>query len=343
VAAAVLGRRPKAEQHPRVDIPQLVGCQPLDQWVVPPLPQDRPLRVLELFSGVGSATQALVRLGYQVGEVVACEARGAARQVHKHALDALTQEFPEVVGARAGAQLHHRLPQDIRLVSRDDLHNLGPVDLVVAGWPCQGNSAAGEGWGLNDPRSALFSELLRVLSALQGLHKEWGQPLGYLIEHVAAGSDRQPRVRQHFDAVRGLLGPEVVFDAAQVGSRAHRLRAWWTNLEKMPLLRAAVAAQVRPAGLFVHQVLGPGRRARPPRAAGVAPWAKVETPGSPRRALNTFVSYRGSYAFSRGGRGVLACTQPNGQITFEEPTSEEGHGFSQAFHSSPRPLRSNQA
>jgi hypothetical protein len=116
-------------------------------------------------------------------------------------------------------------------------------------------------------------------------------------------------VREHFDAVRGVLGPELVVDAAQLGSRAHRLRAWWTNLEGMAVLRAALGAQVRPKGLFVHQVLGPGRRARTPQSTGVLPWAKVETPGKPRRALNTFVSYGGSYAFSRGGGGgVSLCS-----------------------------------
>jgi hypothetical protein len=267
VAAAVQVRRPRAEQPPRVQLPQLIGCGRLDQRLVPPLPPDRPLRVLELFSGVGSATQALVRLGYQVGEVVACEARGAARQLHGHAMGELQREFPTTVGPKAGAQLHHRLPQDIRLVSQAHLHDLGPLDLVVAGWPCQGNSAAGEGQGLDDPRSGLFSELLRVLNILQDLHAKWGRPMGYLIEHVAAGNDRRPKVRRHFDAVQGLLGPEVVMDAAQVGSRAHRLRAWWTNLEGVPLFRAAVAVQVRPPGLSVHQVLGPG----PPERQGWHP------------------------------------------------------------------------
>jgi hypothetical protein len=165
-----------------------------------------------------------------------------------------------------------------------------------------------------------------------------GQPLGYVVEHVAAGYDRRPKVRAHFEPVKGMLGPEVVLDVAQVGSRAHRLRAWWTNLEGAPLLRVAVAAQVRPAGLFVQQVLGAGRRARPPRSVDVAPWAKVETPGAPRRALNTFVSYGGSYAFSRGGGGVLACTQRDGQVTFEEPTAEERElamGFPRGFSAAP--------
>jgi hypothetical protein len=323
VAAAVKVRRPKPEQTPLLALPQLVGSSPLDRTFVPPLSKDRPLTVLELFSGVGSATQALVRLGYQVGEVVACEARGAARQAHAHALKELRAEFPASVAAKAGAQLHHRLPQDIRLVNAAHLSDIGPVDVVVAGWPCQGNSAAGKGRGLDDHRTGLFTELMRVLSEMQRLHKEWGHPLGYILEHVAAGLDKRPKVREHFAAVRGLLGPQLVMGAAQVGSRAHRLRAWWTNLEGTPLLRAAMANQTRPPGLFVHQVLGRGRRAKTPLSAGVAPWARVETPGQPRRALNTFVSYGGSYAFSWGGGGVLACTQPGGQVTFEEPSAEE--------------------
>lgn len=45
----------------------------------------------------------------------------------------LWREFPTTVRPKAGAQLHHQLPQDIRLVSQAHLHDLGPLDLVVAG------------------------------------------------------------------------------------------------------------------------------------------------------------------------------------------------------------------
>jgi hypothetical protein len=230
--------------------------------------------------------------------------------------------------------MHHRLPQDVRLVSEQHLRELGPIDMVVAGWPCQGSSAAGTGQGLDDARLGLFTELVRIPSTLQTLHRAWGHPLGNLVEHVAAGTDRRPVVRAHFEAVRGILWPELVLDAAQLGSRAHRLRAWWTNLESMAVLRAALGAQARPANLFVHQVLGPGRRARLPQSTGVLPWAKVEVPGEPRCALNTFVCYGGSYAFSRGGGGVLACVQPDGVVTYEEPTAKERElamGFPRGF------------
>jgi hypothetical protein len=90
----------------------------------------------------------------------------------------------------------------------------------------QGSSAARTGQGLDDSKSWLLVELLRVLHVLQGLHRAWGRPLGYLIEHVAASHDKRPKVQQDFSAARGPLGPELVVDAAQLGSRAHRLRAW---------------------------------------------------------------------------------------------------------------------
>jgi hypothetical protein len=335
VAKVIGERRPRVARPQVIPLPQLAGLRPLDQRLVPPLPCDRPLRILELFAGVGTGSQALARLGYHVGEVIACEARGAASVVHAHALAELVSEFPGTVARRARAQVHHKLPQDIRLVLADNLRDLGPVDpVVVAGWPCQGSSAAGTGQGLDDARSGLFTELVRVLGELQALHQTWRHPLGYLIEHVSAGSDRRPTVRTHFEAVRGLLGLELVLDAAPLGSRAHRLRAWWTNLKGMALLRAALGAQVRPTNLFVHQVLGPGRRARPPQSAGVLPWAKVEVPDEPRRALNTFVSYGGSYAFSRGGGGVLVCVDPQGNTTYEEPTANERElamGFPRGF------------
>jgi site-specific DNA-cytosine methylase len=37
---------------------------------------------------------------------------------------------------------------------------LGPVDLIISGWECQGFSAAGFGEGLNDTRSGLFMDMV---------------------------------------------------------------------------------------------------------------------------------------------------------------------------------------
>ena len=49
-----------------------------------------------------------------------------------------------------------RLPRDVTLMSEADLRHLGLVDMVIAGWPCQGHSRVGASQGLEDPRSSLF-------------------------------------------------------------------------------------------------------------------------------------------------------------------------------------------
>jgi hypothetical protein len=47
------------------------------------------------------------------------------------AYDAIISSFSTLVG-------------DIALLSEKDIHWLGHVDLVIAGWPCQGMSMAGQ-------------------------------------------------------------------------------------------------------------------------------------------------------------------------------------------------------
>ena len=55
------------------------------------------------------------------------------------------------------------LPRDVTLISEADLQHLGPVDIVIAGWSCQGHSCAGTGRCLEDPRSSLFWDIIRFM------------------------------------------------------------------------------------------------------------------------------------------------------------------------------------
>tara|TARA_R100000664_G_C2750524_1_gene137850 strand:+ start:615 stop:1517 length:903 start_codon:yes stop_codon:yes gene_type:complete len=57
-------------------------------------------------------------------------------------------------------------------------HNLEPVDVLCGGFPCQGISNAGKKEGLEDERSGLWWEMLRVISELQ--------PRVVVLENVAA-------------------------------------------------------------------------------------------------------------------------------------------------------------
>jgi len=48
-----------------------------------------------------------------------------------------------------------------------DLARIGPIDLVISRWLCQGLSQVGMGQGLSDPKSNLFWELIRVVQHWQ--------------------------------------------------------------------------------------------------------------------------------------------------------------------------------
>jgi len=48
----------------------------------------------------------------------------------------------------------------------------GPIHMVIAGWPCQGFSRAGKGEGLQHLGTALFLEMMRVLTLLRKLEQE---------------------------------------------------------------------------------------------------------------------------------------------------------------------------
>ncbi len=37
------------------------------------------------------------------------------------------------------------------IVGAQDLARVGPIDLVIVGWPCQGHTRVGHGEGLCDP------------------------------------------------------------------------------------------------------------------------------------------------------------------------------------------------
>jgi site-specific DNA-cytosine methylase len=74
--------------------------------------------------------------------------------VAKHHSLGLRVRFPELFNTTTLLSSFSSLTGDISLISEKDLHWLGHVDLVIAGWPCQGMSMAGNQNGLQDGRSS---------------------------------------------------------------------------------------------------------------------------------------------------------------------------------------------
>jgi len=105
------------------------------------------LKVLDLFSGIGGMTLALERLGMRT--TAYCEIHPWSRAV------------------LASNMRKGRLPQapvfeDVRTLRARDC---GPIDVIAAGFPCQGLSQVGQHAGLlDDARSSLILEVLRLVA-----------------------------------------------------------------------------------------------------------------------------------------------------------------------------------
>lgn len=105
------------------------------------------LQVVSLFSGIGGIDRGLELAGAKT--VLQCE-------YDKHARAILARHFPD-------AAIHN----DVTELTADDCRAAGAVPgrtVLTAGWPCQGNSVAGARGGMDDPRSGLWSHVVRLLA-----------------------------------------------------------------------------------------------------------------------------------------------------------------------------------
>ncbi|XP_016148330.1 DNA (cytosine-5)-methyltransferase 3A-like isoform X3 [Sinocyclocheilus grahami] len=174
----------------------------------PVLAEERkPIRVLSLFDGIATGLLVLKELGIQVERYVASE-------VCEHSI---------TVGI-VRHQGHIMYVGDVRNVSRKNIQEWGPFDLVIGGSPCNDlsivNPARKEGTG------RLFFEFYRLLHETrpkEGDHR----PFFWLFENVVAMGVSDKR-----DISRFLECNPVMIDAKEV-SAAHRARYFWGNLPGM--------------------------------------------------------------------------------------------------------------
>ncbi len=103
------------------------------------------LRVLDLFSGIGGFSLGLERTG-GFKTVAFCEIEDYPRRVlHKH--------WPDVP-----------VFEDVRTLRASDV---GPVDLICGGFPCQDLSTAGHQVGFSGERSSLYTEIMRLAGEIR--------------------------------------------------------------------------------------------------------------------------------------------------------------------------------
>ena len=153
------------------------------------------MKVLSLFDGMSCARIALDRAAIPVTSYKASE-------LDKYAIKVSHANYPDI------EQLG-----DVCDVKAKDV---GSIDLLIGGSPCQGFSFAGKQLNFDDPRSKLFFEFVRL--------KDEINPRFFILENVRMKQESQ-------DIISKYLGVEPVrFNSALVSAQ-NRQRLFWTNID----------------------------------------------------------------------------------------------------------------
>ena len=89
---------------------------------------------------------------------------------------------------------------------------------------------------MEDTRFKFFFDLVRIIKFFQ---QHQHSPMVYLLENTYPGEDinLNPHVKKAQHLVEDFLGPSVRLDSADMGSAAHRVRLYWTNMLPTEALR----------------------------------------------------------------------------------------------------------
>ncbi|CAI7840424.1 unnamed protein product [Closterium sp. NIES-53] len=148
--------------------------------------------MVELFGGIGAGLAAVVKAGVAVKEWIYVEQDARVRKMAENHTRKLQEEFPELLVGDVIERAMHGTATDVRRITRDMVRRWGHVDLLVAGWECQGVSRVGKGKGMDDPRGLLLLDLLHIMDWI----KEGQGEVTYLLEHLDFEGDLREPVRR---------------------------------------------------------------------------------------------------------------------------------------------------
>ncbi|XDV45759.1 hypothetical protein PO909_013793 [Leuciscus waleckii] len=175
-----------------------------------PAEQRRPIRVLSLFDGIATGYLVLRDLGFNVDLYIASE---------------ICEDSISVGVVRHEGKIQY--VHDVRNITRKNIAEWGPFDLVIGGSPCNDLSIVNPARkGLYEGTGRLFFEFYRLLSEAKPKEGE-DRPFFWMFENVVAMSVNDKR-----DISRFLECNPVMIDAIEV-SAAHRARYFWGNLPGM--------------------------------------------------------------------------------------------------------------
>jgi site-specific DNA-cytosine methylase len=137
--------------------------------------------MLDLFGGISTGLATVLQAGIRVHQYLYVEKDEASRRASLRHVASLVYMYPDLLPNTTIRAYQHQLLAYISLLGVQDLTRVGEINLVIARWPCQGHSTAGQGGGLQDHRSAMFWEMIRVSKHLQDNQVH---PPAYILENV---------------------------------------------------------------------------------------------------------------------------------------------------------------
>lgn len=168
------------------------------------------ITVLSLFDGISCGQIALERSGIQVKSYYASE-------IKKIAIETTMFHYPDTV--QIGDATKVRYENGVLYTEKGDF-NVGKIDLLIGGSPCQDFSIlrALSGLaitGLGGMKSRLFYEYLRLLREVN--------PRFFLMENVKMKKESEKQLNEY-------LGVEGIFINSILVSYQNRPRIYWTNI-----------------------------------------------------------------------------------------------------------------
>ncbi|XP_062060013.1 DNA (cytosine-5)-methyltransferase 3B isoform X2 [Lepus europaeus] len=175
-----------------------------------PAARRRPIRVLSLFDGIATGYLVLKELGIKVEKYVASE---------------VCEESIAVGTVKHEGNIKY--VNDVRNITKKNIDEWGPFDLVIGGSPCNDLSNVNPARkGLYEGTGRLFFEFYHLLNYTRPKEGD-DRPFFWMFENVVA-----MKVGDKRDISRFLECNPVMIDAIKV-SAAHRARYFWGNLPGM--------------------------------------------------------------------------------------------------------------
>lgn len=163
--------------------------------------------VLSLFDGMSCGQIALERAGIKVDKYYASEIKKCAIKVTQH-------NYPNTIQLGDVTKLSYK---DGILYSENGNYEVGKIDLLIGGSPCQNFSIANlkDRKGLEGVKSKLFYEYLRLLKEIN--------PDYFLLENVKMNKESHKQLNEYL----GVVGIEI---NSSLVSYQNRPRIYWTNI-----------------------------------------------------------------------------------------------------------------